>query len=234
VAAYFVSDVHLRLDQPDQGRRFARLVDTLAPDDSLVIAGDLCDFWFASRQRRGDPRSCPGLAALASFRSRGGSLTIMPGNHDLWLGSLYEQALGARFVQEPLEVVAYGYRIHLVHGHLLGARSIWKAGMESRMFLHAFGWMPSRVADRLEACLDQSNDRRLARTEARYLEAYRRYAEGLAGRADLVVCGHIHRPRDEPGGRPRLVVLGGWLAGSSYLRVDEVGAAAVVEPRSNL
>ena len=126
--AYFVSDVHLRLDRPERSRRFARWVEGLRPGDPLVIAGDLCDFWFASRQRRADPLACEGLRALADFRARGGSTTIMPGNHDTWLGPLYERALGARFVPEPLEVEAYGRRVHLVHGHLLGARSAWASG----------------------------------------------------------------------------------------------------------
>ena len=47
LAAYFASDVHLRLDRPERGRRFARFVGGLEPGvDTLTIVGDLCDFWY--------------------------------------------------------------------------------------------------------------------------------------------------------------------------------------------
>ena len=69
---YFLSDVHLRLDQPDRGRRLALLVDRLRAGDSLTIVGDLCDFWYAARQFDADPMACAGLRSLASFRDRGG------------------------------------------------------------------------------------------------------------------------------------------------------------------
>ncbi len=54
------------------GRRLARLVDRLGPEDSLTIVGDLCDFWYAARQHRADPMDCAGLAAAGLVpRSRG-------------------------------------------------------------------------------------------------------------------------------------------------------------------
>jgi UDP-2,3-diacylglucosamine hydrolase len=229
VPAYFVSDVHLRLDQPERSRRFARWVEGLGHEDQVVIGGDLCDFWFASRQRGQDPMGCEGLKALALFTKRGGSVTIMPGNHDIWLGPFYEQTLGAQFVQEPLEVEAYGLRIHLVHGHLLGARSVWKSGMESRFFLSAFRGIPGPLAHWLETRLDQSNDRHREAADKRHLCVYRQYADSLRDRVDIAVFGHIHRAHDDQGGRPRMVVLGGWRDGSSYLRIDDKGAALIIE-----
>lgn len=228
MAAYFASDVHLRLDRLDRSERFARWVEQLAGDDSLVIVGDLCDFWMASRQRRLDPHQCAGLAALVAFKERGGSLALLAGNHDAWLGPLYERLLGTPFEEEPLVREVYGLRVHLVHGHKLGARGWWKAGMESRLFLHAFASAPSRLARRLETMLDNSNDRSRAETDRRYLAAYERYADEHAGEADLAVFGHIHRPHDDRTRRPRLVVLGGWHAGSSFLRIDDQGAEFIV------
>jgi UDP-2,3-diacylglucosamine hydrolase len=228
VPAYFVSDVHLRLDRPDRALRFARWVERLSADDPITIAGDLCDFWFASRQRHADPMACPGLKALRAFTARNGSITIMTGNHDLWLGSFYEQTLGARLVREPLDTQVYGLRVHLLHGHLLGAGSLWKAALESRMFLRTFRLLPDGLAGRLEDLLEQSNEQRLAESDRRHLKAYHRYADQIGDRADLVVFGHIHRPRDESSRQPRLIVLGGWRTGQSFLKIDDSGATLVV------
>jgi UDP-2,3-diacylglucosamine hydrolase len=229
VPAYFVSDVHLRLDRPDRGQRFAQWVSRLLPSDTLVIAGDLCDFWFASRQRgRGlDPLLCPGLKALAQRVSQGGSVSIMIGNHDPWLGPFYEEVLGARLVAEPFELEAHRLRVHLVHGHLLGARSFWKAAMESRAFLLGFGLAPGFVARGLERLLKQTNDLRRAASDRRHLAMYRRYADQLEGRTDLAIFGHIHRPHDDSSRPVRMVVLGSWTRGSSYLMIDDKGPTLV-------
>jgi UDP-2,3-diacylglucosamine hydrolase len=229
VAVFFASDMHLRLDRPDRGDRLARWVEGLNTTDVLYLVGDVCDFWFASRQRKFDPRACPGLAALADFSARGGSLSIMPGNHDQSLGPFYQDVLGARFVAEPLDVAAFGLRIHLVHGHRTGGRPPWKAGMESRAFLTFFEHLPSTVADRLDAILGQTNDRRRIRDENKLIPLFRRYQAHVGSAADIVVFGHVHTPLDDVETKPRLVILGGWHTRTSYLRVDDQGARLVVE-----
>ncbi len=230
MATYFASDVHLRLDRPERGRRFARWIDGLAPDDSLTIVGDLCDFWYAARQVNRDPMECAGLRALASYRDRGGSLTILPGNHDLWLGRFYERTLGARFVAEPWDVSVHGLRIRLVHGHLLGARRLWKKLMESRAFLHAFERCPGPLARTLDHLLDHSNEKNREWDDRRHLAVFRKYAEQQGPAFDIVALGHIHRPVDEAGSQPRLIVLGGWHYQASYLKIDPSGASLVIEP----
>jgi UDP-2,3-diacylglucosamine hydrolase len=228
VPTYLASDIHLRLDRPDRGRRFATFLEGLQPGDPLILGGDLCDFWFASRQGRSDPMDCPGLRALAEFVSRGGSVTAIVGNHDAWLGPFYEKALGVRVVPEPIVVEAHGVRVRVVHGHLLGARSVWKGAMESRAFLSAFGWVPGPLARGFETLLDRTNEGGRAESDRRHLAVYSRYAESHAEDADLVAFGHIHRPKDLDTMHPRVVILGGWIKGESYLIIDEEGAALVI------
>ena len=230
VSVYFASDMHLRLDRPDRGRRLARWVDGLACDDGLYLVGDVCDFWYVSRQRQIDPMACDGLRSLANFRRRGGDLKILLGNHDHWLGPFYQQVLGARIMAEPLIVEAGGLRLHLVHGHRAGGRRLWKTGMESRAFLELFERLPDRAANRLDRLLDQSNGRSRSGDEARHVEIYRQGLSQLPAGIDIAVFGHVHEPLDENRGTTRLVVLGGWHHGTSYLRVDDQGATLVVEP----
>jgi UDP-2,3-diacylglucosamine hydrolase len=229
VADYFLSDVHLRLDHPERARRLARFADRLDPEDTLTIVGDLCDFWFATRQRQGGASACPGLRALAAAHSRGVAITVLPGNHDIWLGPYFEQTFGARFVQEPLIVDTHGLRVHLVHGHLLGARLFWKKWMESQTFFDSFGKLPAPLANALDVLLERSNERGLEENDRRHLIVYREYAASIRGTADLLVLGHIHKPLDESGSHPRMIILGGWHRRSSYLKIDASGATLVVE-----
>ena len=229
VAAYFASDVHLRLDCPARGLRFARFVGGLEPeDDTLTIVGDLCDFWFGARQRSADPMECEGLRALAEFRSRGGAVTILLGNHDSSLGAFYA-TLGLDLREEPLELVVHGLRVRLVHGHRLKLRRGWKAWMESRSFLRIFQALPDSVASLLDRLLQSTNERRRQRTERRYYISFREYTASCRGVADLVLIGHVHTPLDAAESTPRLIVPGGWQTQSSYVKIDDSGAALCVE-----
>jgi UDP-2,3-diacylglucosamine hydrolase len=231
VPAYFASDIHLRVDQPERGERFARWVRRLQPDDPLVLAGDLCDFWFSARQRTDQPIRCPGLRALADFVSRGGSLTILVGNHDAWLGPFYQETLGARWVPEPLELTSHGRRLRLVHGHLLGGRSRWKGWMEGKTFLKGYGALPHAAAWGLQAVLETFNEIRLEASHQRLIAGYRRHVDALANPPDLFITGHVHMTYEEvrPNGT-RLIILGNWHGRSSYLRVDDREATLVIEP----
>jgi UDP-2,3-diacylglucosamine hydrolase len=224
VAFFLASDVHLRMDRPERGHRFARWVRGLEDDASLLIAGDLCDFWMVARQREADLMHCEALGAVADFRARGGSLAILPGNHDLWICPFYERMLGAALLHEPYDTTVHGFRLHVVHGHLLGARRKWKGWMETREFKNAFELLPGPVASLLDQLLDRNNSSGLAADEARHLAVYRDYAAGLRGRADIVVIGHVHRAMDDSAADPRMVVLGGWQERSSYLKIDPTGA----------
>ena len=114
-----------------------------------------------------------------------------------------------------------------------GARRKWKAAMESQSFFRAFGKLPSPLAMRLDQLLESKNLRGLDEDEQRHLDVFRRYAASKHGLADLVVIGHVHRAVDEPGlaaSGPRMIVLGGWQHGSSYLRLDASGASFHVLP----
>jgi UDP-2,3-diacylglucosamine hydrolase len=229
VAHYFASDVHLRFDRPDRDRRFRAFLSGVNPGDTLVIAGDLCDFWMAARFTQRELLRSESLQGLAEFRHQGGELLIMPGNHDAWLCPFYQSALGAQIIGEPLDFLIHGLRLRLAHGHRLGARRAWKAGMESRAFFEAFRRVPASLAVLLDQVLCWSNERRLAADEERHLRVFRKYAETCRGEADLVVVGHVHRAVDDGRSDPRLIVLGGWQSRSSYLRVDPAGASFHIE-----
>jgi len=197
--------------------------------DTLTIGGDLCDFWFASREVQHDPMECQGLAALADFVQRGCKLTIVRGNHDAWLDRFYERQLGAQVLDEPVILVSHGQRIHLVHGHLVTTRSWWKKLLESRLFLEAFSLLPRPVALLLRARLDRANRRDLARRTHAHEAIFRQYVQQHIEHADVFLFGHIHQAVDERIGPARMIILGDWIRRASYLRIDEGGASFVVE-----
>jgi UDP-2,3-diacylglucosamine hydrolase len=101
--------------------------------------------------------------------------------------------------------------------------------MESRAFFEGFGHVPLPIARAMDHVLAWRNERRFEEDERRHLSVYRDYAAALRGSADLVVIGHAHRPIDDAGTVPRLIVLGGWQHHTSYLKIDSAGARFHVE-----
>jgi UDP-2,3-diacylglucosamine hydrolase len=229
VPYYFASDVHLRNDRPDRDRRFRAWLNRLTRDDALVIVGDLCDFWMGSRRFHDDPLQSESLRALIEFRSQGGTLAIMAGNHDEWMCPFYAAEIGAQIISEPHDMTVHGLRLRLVHGHRLGARRAWKSLLEGRAFFEAFSHVPGPLARSLDRILEWRNQRGLDSDEERHLRIYRQYAERLQSSADLVVIGHVHRPVDQSDTHPRVIVLGGWQHRTSFLKIDETGATLHVE-----
>jgi UDP-2,3-diacylglucosamine hydrolase len=112
-----------------------------------------------------------------------------------------------------------------VHGHLLGSRHAWKAWLEGRRFFNGFSRIPHLLARSLDLALTWNDDRTRARDEERHLQFFRAYASRFAGLADLVVIGHVHRAVDDQAITPRMIILGGWQAKGSFLKIDETGAS---------
>ncbi len=226
MAHHFCSDVHLRLDRPELGNRFAQFVRSLQSVDTLVIGGDLCDFWMASRETPQRMQACPGLQSLNDFSARGGELIILLGNHDLWLRSFYEDQLSARVVEEPFRITVYGLRILLVHGHRVRTGWQWKQLLESRAFSWLFSVFPATPARVLDRLLERANQSGRAARHRRLTERYRDFIRQQPDSADLFLFGHLHQRIDERLGASRFIVLGDWQEEDNYVMIDECGVSS--------
>ncbi|HEY9450948.1 MAG TPA: UDP-2,3-diacylglucosamine diphosphatase, partial [Gemmatimonadaceae bacterium] len=113
---YVFSDAHLGAGPAEDERSlvsFLRHVGERA--GSLLINGDLFDFWFEWRHvmPRGHFRT---LSALAELRDAGMPVLMIGGNHDCWGGEILEQDVGIRFHLGDWEGELGGWRAHVEHG----------------------------------------------------------------------------------------------------------------------
>ncbi|MFM1801914.1 MAG: UDP-2,3-diacylglucosamine hydrolase [Planctomycetota bacterium] len=238
MATYLSSDQHISLRYPERGLRFARFLDQLDPkSDSLIIAGDLCDFWFTAREvRKQGSRQEPGLQGLLNFVNQGGRLTMLAGNHDQHLEWFYQELLGCQFEKEPLRIALEGFQVHLAHGHLLGGRSRWKGWMESRQFLESFQKIPDSIAETLAAQLKKYNSRNKKTDNLRHYQVFERYVQNLnEPDTQIVILGHVHQtifcdvaPAEldlqshaHNAGQKKMAVLGHWFHQGSWLRLED-------------
>lgn len=228
MAYYFASDTHLRLDRPERSERFADFVNGLNPTDTLIIVGDLYDFWFVSRQQFRYQDECPGLQSLVRFRKAGGHLRVLAGNHDHWLNRFIKSKLGVPLEYEPIRLDIDGIKIQAVHGHLLIRRHHWKALMESKWFMTAFSWIPSFIARRCKSVLDNKNRADYERRNRVQSALFRQFVDKHQGLADVFIFGHVHDRMDEQVGNARLFILGSWMKSGSYLMIENGHVSLVV------
>jgi UDP-2,3-diacylglucosamine hydrolase len=118
VKALFISDLHLREEEPATLRAFdALLAGPARGVDELYILGDLFEYW------AGDDDDTPlarhvaeGLKALVG---EGVRVFFLAGNRDFLMGEAYAASGGFRLLAEPTEIELDDQRVLLSHGDTL-------------------------------------------------------------------------------------------------------------------
>lgn len=113
---YVLSDAHLGAAPRETERELLSLLRALPADaKSLVINGDLFDFWF--EWRHAVPRAgVRVLGELARIRDAGIPVLWIAGNHDCWGGDVLREDLGLDYRVGPWRGEAGGWDTLVEHG----------------------------------------------------------------------------------------------------------------------
>lgn len=222
--AHIVSDLHLGVAPAEVERRFVDFLDHVrAEGGSLVVNGDLFDFWF--EWRRVIPRvGFRALAAVARVRDAGMPVLWLAGNHDCWGGSVLSEDVGATFLDEWRGNLA-GWESWLHHGD--GLRVVedrryrrLRRVLRHRWSISAFRWIHPDVGSWLATGSSEASRVHGAHDEGSGLRrvAMSRLEEDPA--LQLVVFAHSHVAALEqaPGGGV-YANAGSWLDSPTYIRV---------------
>jgi len=224
---FIVSDTHLGVASPQIERSFVAFLRGLAGDArSLVINGDLFDFWFEWKTVI-PRRSFRALAALAELRDAGIDVLGVAGNHDCWGGEILREDVGVQYVIGPWEGSVAGWKVRIEHGDGLrdredrGYRMI-RPIMRHPVAIKAFRLIHPDWASRLAQGSSNASRTYRARDEGRGLRAY---AEGQLAKAkdiDLLVYGHSHVATLEKMESGNVFGnAGSWLDAPTYLRITD-------------
>lgn len=229
---FILADAHLGAESVERERaratRLHAFLDSLpGRARSLVIAGDLFDFWF--EYRTAIPRQhFATLAALRRLVTAGVPVTYMNGNHDFWLGRFLSEEIGVTPHDGPLAIEHHGRRVWVHHGDgLIGGDlgyRILKRVLRSPVSVGLYGWihpdlgipLAHWVSGRSRHARDPDNfpvDRLWNEV------AKPRFAEGFDG----VVIGHFHLAIDRRDDGHQLLVLGDWIEKCTYARLHPGG-----------
>jgi UDP-2,3-diacylglucosamine hydrolase len=219
---YVISDVHLG-HAPDAVERallgFLRSLPGRA--GSLMINGDLFEFWF--EWRTVVPRSgVRVLAALMDLRDAGVPMTMIAGNHDCWGGDVLRDA-GVAFQTGPWEGVLGGWRTRVEHGDGLrdredrGYRALRRV-LRNPLAIRAYRLLHPDFATRLAMGSSQTSRNYQPRDAGRGLRDVAASTLGARPELELLVYGHSHVAVLErmPTGNV-YANAGSWLDAPTYL-----------------
>jgi UDP-2,3-diacylglucosamine hydrolase len=110
--------------EEERVERFLKFTEEIGEGDTLVLLGDIFDFWFEYKYVI--PRAYfPILEKICEVVKRA-EVYYVCGNHDLWVGDFFEE-LGLKVERDHLELSFPSYRAYLFHGdHLQGSNRVGK------------------------------------------------------------------------------------------------------------
>jgi len=115
-----LSDAHLGYAPPAVETALLEFLDIMPSlGDTLLVNGDLFEFWFAYRTVV--PRHAFRTAAALSALARKVPVLMVGGNHDRWGLEFWNREAGIRYAPHRLEFEAGGRRGLAVHGDALRA-----------------------------------------------------------------------------------------------------------------
>ena len=194
---YVISDLHLGFAKPEVERDLLRFLRQLpGRASSLVINGDLFEFWFEWRSVI--PRSSfRVLAALADLRDAGIDILMIAGNHDCWGGDVLRQDVGIEYHVGIWEGPIAGWRGRIEHGDGLRPREDRRYRLLRRVLRHpwainAFRWLHPDFGTRLATHSSHASRTYGARDQGRGLARIASELLGSRGDLDLLIYGHSH------------------------------------------
>ena len=222
--AYVISDLHLGAAAPDVERRLLDFLHGLrGRAGSLVVNGDLFDFWFEWRSVI--PRvGFRTLAALAALRDAGTPVLWTAGNHDCWGGEVLRDEVGADYQLEWTGELA-GWPVWVHHGDGLREVEDRKYRRLRRVLRHplairSFRWLHPDVASRVAMGSSAASRDHTDHDEGAGLQAVAFERLRVEPRLRLVIFGHSHVPAllRAPGGGV-YANAGSWLESPTFLRI---------------
>ena len=231
--AYFISDVHLALNDGEAEREKRRqLFDFFhmvrQSGGTLFIVGDFFDFWFEYRHVI-PKRYFDVIHQLHLLRAADIDIHFILGNHDYWTNGFLNGPLGLQVHLSAAQVDLDGRRIHLTHGDGLLAKDtgyrLMRKVLRSPVAIFLYRWLHPDwgIALALAASRYSRNHNRGSYDEDAIFNELSQYArsrwdEGV----DLVVMGHyhLHRLHTNQDGKS-LLCLGDWISHYSYGKIAQ-------------
>ena len=222
--AYVISDSHLGFATTGVERSLIRFIKHLqGRAGSLVINGDLFEFWFEWRHVM-PRRAFRVLAALADLKDSGVPILMVAGNHDCWGGDLLTQDVGIDYQLEAWSGSLGGWQTRVEHGDGLRDREdrryrALRSVLRNPLAIRAFRWIHPDLGSALANRSSNTSRTYQARDGGSGLREIAAQRLGADARLELLIYGHTHVADLRRFGHGVYANAGSWLDQPTFLRI---------------
>ncbi|MEX2154079.1 MAG: UDP-2,3-diacylglucosamine diphosphatase [Gemmatimonadaceae bacterium] len=222
--AYVISDAHLGFATRDVERALIRFLRHLpGRAGSLVINGDLFEFWFEWKTVM-PRRTFRVLAALADLRDSGVPILMVAGNHDCWGGEILRDDVGVDFQLDPWEGTLGGWRARVEHGDGLreqedrGYRALRRV-LRNPVAIRLFRWLHPDWGSAIANRTSHTSRTYQAKDGGAGLRQTATLRLGSQRELEVVIYGHSHVAELSRIGNAAYANAGSWLDQATFLRI---------------
>jgi UDP-2,3-diacylglucosamine hydrolase len=222
--AYIISDAHLGFAPADVEDSVVGFLEAISDTaGSLVIAGDLFEFWFEWKEVI-PRRAFPALKALARVRDSGVPILMLAGNHDCWGGSFLREELGIDYRLEPFVGSIAGWTSRVEHGDGVRPREdrgyrVLRSVIRHPLPRRIFKALPPDFASRIAYGSSHTSRSYKSVDDGAALKAAAGEQLASDARLELVVYGHSHMPALERLGSGIYANAGSWLDAPTFIHL---------------
>jgi UDP-2,3-diacylglucosamine hydrolase len=227
---FFISDAHIRSGDQARQRLLVRFLEKNRDRmESLVILGDLFDFWFGFPHYV-YPEYRLICDALSSLTQNGVRLLYIEGNHDFALGPFFKETLRGEVYPESHVFTIDGQKVYLAHGDMADPGDVryrfYRALLKNPVVYSVIRFLGPEKTMRFKEALARRNWMHRRREHPDNAFPDLRFAEEKCREGmDVVILGHTHQPCE------KTFVLndrtcyyynvGDWMENYSYLLYDQ-------------
>lgn len=232
---YFASDLHLGAPNHELSKKrekaFVNWLKMIENDaQELYIVGDVFDFWF--EYGTVIPKGYLNLfATLLRLREQGIIITMLSGNHDMWMRNYFMEELGIPVFHDPIIRTWNGHKFYIGHGDGLGPGDhrykFLKKIFRNPSCRWAFKWLHPDIGMSIASYWSKRSRKSQLETEEIFLGADKEwlyiFAQEMLDKEhfDFFIFGHRHLPLNlKLNERSLYINLGDWIKHNSYGQYD--------------
>jgi len=227
---YVIADTHIGVVPTAVDRSLLAWLDVRLEEArrgvplSLLIDGDLFEFWFEWRTVIPRP-AFRILAVLAALHDAGVPILWIAGNHDCWGGDVIRNDVGAVYHVGPWTGSIAGWHARVEHGDGLRVREdrryrALRSVLRNPIAMRAFRWLPPDVATRLAFGSSHASRTTRARDGGAGLRRVALDYLAAPDAPELVILGHSHVETLERAPSGGIYANpGSWLGEPTFLRI---------------
>jgi UDP-2,3-diacylglucosamine hydrolase len=223
---FVFSDVHLGVTPPEVERSLLGFLEHVrGTARSVIINGDLFDFWF--EWRTVIPRAgFRVLASLARITESGVPVVWIAGNHDCWGGDVLTRDVGVTYHVGQWSGTVGGWRTRIDHGDGLRDAEDRRYRMLRGVLRHpwsirAFRWIHPDLGSRIALGSSHASRTYRARDGGEGLRQVAHRQLATMADTDLLIYGHSHVALLERGASGVYANAGTWMDDTTYLTIRD-------------